>query len=218
MPQKICYTVITGNYDSIKEPLIVSEGWRYICFTNTPIKSPIWESMPIPSVLTGLSDVKKQRMLKICPHIYLPEYEECIYLDGNITIKCDLNYFTKQYCTSDFHTVRHPNRKCIYEECDAVVKFSKDTKENVDEIRNKLESECYPHNLGLAETGLMYRKNTQNVRNICEEWGTQMLARKTHRDQLTFNYCVWKVNGSVEYLPSDTVRGGKLFSIGWHKR
>ena len=36
MNKTIIYTVITGNYDTIKQPLVVVEGVEYILFTNNP--------------------------------------------------------------------------------------------------------------------------------------------------------------------------------------
>ena len=137
---RICYTAITGQYDSLSDPVIATNGWRYICFTNNKtIKSSVWEIFPIPKELANLTNVKAQRMLKICPHRYLPEYDECIWVDGNILICCTLNNFVKDHCNGQFHTVKHTERNCIYEECNAVVECKKDTQEHVDEIRNKLE-------------------------------------------------------------------------------
>jgi hypothetical protein len=42
--------------------------------------------MPIPKELQYLSDVKKQRVVKICPHRYLKEYDISIWVDGNFSI------------------------------------------------------------------------------------------------------------------------------------
>lgn len=215
--QKICYTTITGLYDVLISPTIVSEGWRYICFTdNKDLKSNIWEILPIPTELCGLSNVKKQRLLKIMPHRYLPYYDECIWVDGNITIQCNLDVFKTNFCKGDICTVKHPERDCIYDECDAVLKHTKDTVENVEEIRMKLKDLGYPKHNGLGETGLMYRKNNDGVKRLCDEWGLQMLINSTHRDQLTFNYAAWKTKQSIHYFPKDVVRNGKLFKLNRH--
>lgn len=32
--RKVCYTVITGNYDILKQPRVLTPGWEYICFTD----------------------------------------------------------------------------------------------------------------------------------------------------------------------------------------
>lgn len=216
---KICYTAITGKYDNLKEPSVISNGWQYICFTdNTNIKSNVWEICPIPKDLNKFTNVKKQRLIKICPNKYLPQYDECIWVDGNITIQCDLNKFVRDNCNGDFCVPKHPQRNCIYEECDAVESYKKDTHEHIEIIRRKLKNEGFPKNLGLAETGLLYRRNTEVVNNINNEWGLQMINNQTHRDQLTFNYVLWKLKQDIFYLPSDIVRSGKLFKINIHNK
>lgn len=47
----IIYTVITGNYDTIKQPLVVEEGVEYVLFTNNrEIKDAgVWKVVQIPS-------------------------------------------------------------------------------------------------------------------------------------------------------------------------
>lgn len=39
----VCYTVISGPYDTLKEPVIETDGWKYICFTDQELVSDIWE-------------------------------------------------------------------------------------------------------------------------------------------------------------------------------
>ena len=45
----IIYTIITGNYDNIKQPLVVEEGVEYYLFTNNPeIKDAgVWKVVQI---------------------------------------------------------------------------------------------------------------------------------------------------------------------------
>ena len=46
MNMTIIYTVITGNYDTIKQPLVVEEGIEYVMFANNrEIKDAgVWHS------------------------------------------------------------------------------------------------------------------------------------------------------------------------------
>ena len=37
----------------------------------------------MPQELDGLSNVKKQRMVKICPHKWLREYDLSVWVDGS---------------------------------------------------------------------------------------------------------------------------------------
>ena len=90
--KKVIYTCITGGYDSLIEPKYVTEGFDYICFTDNPnLNSDVWIIKPLPSETDGLSQVKKQRYVKINAHKVVGEYDLSIWVDGNVTIKDDLN-------------------------------------------------------------------------------------------------------------------------------
>jgi len=60
---KVIYTAITGNYDSLTVP-VISEGWKYICYTTEDIKSDVWEIVKVPK---EKDSVKQARRIKIVP-------------------------------------------------------------------------------------------------------------------------------------------------------
>ena len=41
--KKVIYTAIFGDYDSLPEPDYIPNGFDFICFTDTDIKSNIWK-------------------------------------------------------------------------------------------------------------------------------------------------------------------------------
>ena len=49
----IVYTVITNDYDTLRDPRVVTPGWRYVCFSDQPIESDVWEFHKIGST-TGI--------------------------------------------------------------------------------------------------------------------------------------------------------------------
>lgn len=134
--KKVIYTVIAGNYDSLlKQPNV--DGYDFICFTdNKELKSDLWEIREIPQELNDLTDVKKNRCIKILAHKYLPEYDFSIYIDGNISILGDVNEFVKNNCNEKDGYVfigKHPyGRKCIYDEAVALIELKKDKKEIIE--------------------------------------------------------------------------------------
>lgn len=89
--KKVVYTCISGQYDILTDPVFINKEFDYVCFTDQPFYSEVWQIRPIPEELNSLSQVKKQRIVKICPHRYLPEYDLSIWVDGNIIIKGDKN-------------------------------------------------------------------------------------------------------------------------------
>lgn len=216
---KCVYTCITGNYDTLIE-VKKETGWNYICFTDMDITSNTWEIRRIPEELKDLSNVKKQRMIKVLPYKYLPEYEEIIWIDANITIKPTIQEYY-DLCKSYNKPIvfkKHPVRNCIYAEMDACLKYKKDTKENIEKLRTRYEQENMPHNDGMYETNIIYRYNYDVHANaLMKMWGEEIL-NNSHRDQLSLNYCVWKLN-AYEYIYSmDNKICDKYFTLSGHKR
>lgn len=191
----VCYTCITGGYDNLIQPQIYSPNIDFICFTdNMHIQSGIWQLKQIPDDLKYLSNVKKQRIIKICAHRYLKEYDISIWVDGNIKIKDDLNKFIVQYDLdkNQIYTRIHPCRNCIYDEAEACINMSKDTSNAIKTQIEKYKQENYPKHIGMVETGILLRKhNAIECQLLCNAWATELL-KYSHRDQLSFNYVCWK--------------------------
>ena len=96
--KNVVYTCITGGYDTLTEPEFVSDGFDYVCFTdNVDLNSDVWEIRPLPKETDSLSQVKKQRYVKLNPHLLLSDYDISIWVDGNVKINGDLNTFMKEY-------------------------------------------------------------------------------------------------------------------------
>ena len=48
---KVIYTAIFGDYDTLKEPLVITPGWKYICYTDQDFESKVWEIKKVKLVL-----------------------------------------------------------------------------------------------------------------------------------------------------------------------
>lgn len=212
---KVCvYTVITGNYDKLRQPKVVNPEWDYICFTDQKVSSDIWQIRFIPKEVSELSNVKKQRYIKINHHKVLPEYDLTIYIDASMEIIKDLGELID--INYDFIACKHPFRNCIYDECAAVVKGKRDTIENVNRVYTKYQSENYPAHNGLIETGFMIRKNTPYVNEIMESWWDEVL-NYSHRDQLSLNYVLWKQSKTPKIINVTYRPPNKYINLYYHK-
>ena len=62
-----------------------------------------------------------------------------------------------------------------------------------------------PENYGLVQTNIMVRKhNDQYCKDLMEKWWSE-LKDYSHRDQLSFNYALWKVGSEkFKYLIKTT--------------
>ena len=209
----ICYTIISGPYDTLKTPKTISKGWRYICFTDQNIINNIWEIHPIPEELKDLSPVKRQRCLKTQPHRFLPDHEWSVYVDGNIRIKVGMWKLVNEICEKkDFSVPQHFQRNCIYDERVKCIQLKKDNGVESEAQIKRYKKEGFPQHYGLNETNLLIRHNVDWVRELDDMWWNE-IKNGSHRDQLSFNYCLWKTGNRVHSLPKLIVRKSEYFEI-----
>ena len=207
--KNVVYTCITGEYDSLMTDIKTSDNFDYVCFTDNMSLDGggIWELRPIPSEVNGYSKVKQQRYVKICAHKVLPEYEQSIWIDANVLVRGSVDDFVNEKCAADYSVFipKHPNRTCIYKEAEAVLRLKKDKKEIVAKQMSRYRSEHFPENYGLVQSNIMFRRhNDESCIRLMEAWWEE-LSKESHRDQLSFNYALWKnKDAKFAYLDKDT--------------
>jgi hypothetical protein len=220
--KKVIYTCITGDYDHLSNPKFLTDGFDYVCFTdNKTIKNDIWDVRPLPKETEGLSQVKKQRFVKINPHLFLGEYEMSIWVDGNVTLKGDLNKFVRNVITSDcsVYVPKHPQRNCIYAEANIVVKMGKDKSDITRPQMERYRKEGFPEKYGLLQSNIMLRKhNKADCIKLMEDWFEE-LKNGSHRDQLSFNYASWKNKDvKITYLDKNIYKSEFFHWTGSHAK
>ena len=224
-PKIVVYTCITGGYDDILEPTCVTPGVDYVCFTDDKtLKSKTWKFRPIPEELLSYSKVKQQRGVKILAHRYLNDYDISIWVDGAVIVKGDIKDYLKTLDLNQYSVFipEHPARKCIYAEKDACVRIKKIKGDEIalaDKQMKRYKDEGFPANYGLVQTNIMIRRhNDQYSKDLMEKWWSE-LKDYSHRDQLSFNYALWKC-GSTKFKPLiKTTCNSKTFNwIKSHKK
>jgi hypothetical protein len=79
------FTVIVGNYDTVKQPIVIDDRFDYIIFTDTPITNPsIWQVRQV--TYESKKQWLKARYPRLNTGLCLSEYEASLYIDGNIQI------------------------------------------------------------------------------------------------------------------------------------
>lgn len=202
--KKVVYTCISGPYDNLKDPKVLDQDYDYICFTDQNFKSDVWEMRPIPESLKHLSQVKRQRYIKVKPYEFLSDYDFSVWVDSNVTIKGSVDEFAKKNCPHEKGSIfigEHPQRDCIYEEEKACLKYKKDTEENMRPQLDRYRSEGFPEHYGLTQSGIIFRyHNDEAYKKLAEAWWNE-IENGSHRDQLSFNYVCWKNEDvKVNYL------------------
>lgn len=220
--KKCIYCAITGNYDDIKEPTIITPGWDYICFTNTPnLKSKNWKIRVIND--KDFSDSRLARKIWSLNHKYVGDYDISILIGGQMKPTCDLDIFLNKFLPVDekvdMSMPAHPIRNCIYEEANKCIVKKLDDPEIIKRQMDFYKKEGYPKNNGLVAGGIIIRKhNRSNVEEHCEKWWDQ-IKKWSLRNQLSFDYILWKYNlVNIKYFSYDIVRNkGGYFKKYLHR-
>ncbi len=206
---KICvYTCITGNYDNLKE-VNREKGIDYYCFTNNKeIKSKSWKVIYIED--DKLSNVKLARKIKILGHEILKKYDILLWMDAAVSFKKKISDFIYFYLDDkhDFIAFKHGVRNNITDEAYECVKLGKETKENVIKILNFYRKKNYPDNNGLIESTVFIKRNSDKVSQTMKIW-FDMIINYSHRDQLSFNYCIFQTGLKVKWINK------KVFDNEW---
>jgi len=198
--KKVAYTAIIGKYDVLKEPKVITEGFDYVCFTDdVSLKSSVWKIRLVNNP-QGLDNSRLSKKIKILCTSFLKEYDLSIWVDGSISINCDLNIFLDEnYHGEDIVLLTHPDRSCVYEEAETCIALDKDDPEIINKQMEGYKSEGYPEGNGLVSTRLMIRNHrSKKVKEFMNSWWNEVNL-KSKRDQLSFNFVLWKHQLSIRY-------------------
>ena len=201
MNKNIIYTVITGNYDTIKQPLVLEAGVEYVLFTNNPeIKdSGVWRVVQIPSEewpgrTARENDILLSRKVKMLPHNYLPEVAEwSIYIDADMVIKEPLTKLLNDLHEDTLFTAcRHSYCSSVREEIEDLVAKGMVDAMQVENQWQRYAEWGFRDDLGISENGLLVRRhNDRRVQKLMELWWSEY-QQGCLRDQVSLIPCMYK--------------------------
>jgi len=188
----IVYTCITGGYDNLSSPSIASPGVRYLCFADNPISAPPpWEVIVIDSLPLDAKD--SNRYIKMHPHLFLPDHDVSLYVDGSIKILGDVIRFIEDNLQSSesIFFYEHPKRDCIYSEAMACAYYGHEWIWNIKRQMRRYQQEGFPARQGLFEAGVILRRNTAEIAELMRLWWIEYQTG-VKRDQLSLTVVAWR--------------------------
>ena len=210
--KKVVYTALFGNYDQIHS-INKEKGYDYFMFTEQNYENITtnWTIINVEQNMnfTNKIDVmKKQRFYKTHPHLFFKNYDLSIYIDATFEIKGNLDNFILRILTPNLsiYVFEHPFIDTIINEFKAILFFKKDSMKNIIPVREKYKREKFPDDNGHAECCMIVRKhNDKNCINLMEKWFYE-IKHNSYRDQLSFNYVLWKTrNKIVKYISKHSI-------------
>lgn len=202
MKDKTCiYTCITGDYDFLRD-VNQENDFDYICFTNNPtLKSNTWKIIPIEN--EGLDNIRLARKIKILGHQYIYDNYDCsIWIDGATRISGSIHDFIEQECSKDtlLSVFKHSLRNNVNDEALACVYNRRANHEEVVKQMNYIKEQGFLDDNGLVESTVYFKRHNDPLVKKTMEYWFDMILNFTTRDQLGFNFAIYKSGIPVHWI------------------
>jgi len=192
MKKLVVYSAIFADYDLPKDHYRIP-GADYVMFSDHPFSSNLWDVRSVPC-LPELSPQKTNRFYKINPHIFFPEYEYSLYIDGNWQMLKDLFNLLVAYLGDAVICNPHnakSHKKDLYAEARQCIKLSKAPVNLIRAQVEHYEKAGIPRNFGLWGCQFMLRRhNTVDCKKLMETWWDEVKSW-TARDQISYPFAVY---------------------------
>lgn len=220
----VIYTVMTGGYEGILQPLVMDDRFDYVLFSNDYKDSQIgcWHIRHIPLAVDPNDNKRLSRYPKTHPELLLSEYEASLYIDANIQI-ADSWVYDRIIELANLH-VNHAGVKLLATGRDDIYRHAYDmcvmrAEHDTDAIRHchALYRKGFPEHWGLNENNIIFRTHTELMKQVDEEWWW-WIKNYSYRDQFSYMYCLWKYDVKREFfLPEgQDAHNSKYFSFMHH--
>lgn len=195
---KYVYTCITGDKDILSEDINV-DGAKAVCFTDNPeLKSVVWEIRLIPTLFKDIR--RDSRLPKMLPHIYFPDAEYSLYLDGNIICKVPINKLIREWLQdTDIAVFKHSTRNCLFDEAQEAIRLELDSEDVINVHIRRYEG--FPKQKGLYQCGVILRRHTLQIKRLNEMWWAEY-CMGCKRDQVSFPFCLEKEGVAINAINS----------------
>ena len=183
-----CYTSIMGGFDDLLPHPAMADEVDFHAFTDRQsgwaYEGTTWQVHPVVARKEHPRITAKR--FKLNPHLFLPDYDVTIWLDGShrIISQFMVREAIEALGDSDIALYKHPYRDDIYEEADCSEIMEKYSKEPIRAQVDAYRAEGHPEHWGLWACGTIVRRNTPLVQKLDEEWWGE-IKRWSYQDQIS---------------------------------
>ncbi len=220
----VVYTAITNGYDRLR-PLKAQclSPARPIAFLDEATRAAATStgSWEIRDIDRHAQDPNRQaKLYKVLPELFFPDAEYSLWVDGNVSLiyPFDIHRLISLFLAeADICVARHHARACLYQEA-AVCKVRRlDSARVIDRQVARYRQEGFPAWHGLNHAAVILRRHSAAVKNFNRQWW-QEICQGSRRDQLSFNYVLWKVGLPIAEFPLPVQDNNGLFASVAHAR
>ena len=200
----VVYTVITGEYDQVWEPLVVNPEWDYYCLCDSDtFTASVWKRIPYGEIYDP-DPVRRQRKAKLLPWEFMRDYDYSIYVDGNIQIIGDLTEYIRWYAgDKSMLCFPHPSSNGLLYELSLIRMHRGKYYEAAKQQAELYLAEGYPDNFPMVSSAVLIRyHHDPKIKITMSSWWEEIQA-KSIRDQISFGYACWKNDFSYDLCELD---------------
>lgn len=191
--ERVCvYTCLMGGYEPLNEqPVARDSQIPFLCMTDDPrLRSKTWQIIPVRP-LFPMDPIRSQRMLKILPHHFLPnfDFDVSLYIDNSVVLlRRPEEVFDRYFRATDFALPGHSYRDSVLDEFLEVVRLGFDDAARVFEQLNHLAlTDLDVLRQRPYWTGMLLRRHrAATVQRMLNLWAMHV-QRYSRRDQLSVN-------------------------------
>lgn len=206
------YTSLTREGSPLRDDQI-SEGARFLAFTNPKRETKLWEQKDAYDRFT--SGRRNSRIQKILAHQFI-DSEYSLWLDANLALKVPAQRLVDEWLKDyDIAVWKHPERDCIYDEAMICAKGQLDDPEVIIEQVKSYEDRGYPKHNGLGEANMVLRRHTKKVERFNNAWWSEY-CRHSVRDQLAFMYAADQEGIRVNFIDPAARKGNPY--VDWARK
>lgn len=221
----VIYTVITGDYDTIKQPQVCVPGADFVLFTNNREllgKGGAWQVRMLDLADDAvMENVLLSRRVKMLPHKYLPEYNVSVYIDADMVLTGDVRELVggsgSVISTKSLAVYRNSQFTCVRDEVDALVASGRVNAEVARKQWQRYVEWGFKDDMGHTENGLIVRRHNKNeVVELMELWW-QEFQNGCRRDQVSFMPCVFRCGFNSLEIIEGSIWESEYVRIEKHK-
>ncbi len=191
--ERAVYTCLFGHSEYFKDrPYNRDDITDYICFTDDKtLSSDLWKFVYVDTKKYGAQ--KTSKLIKICPHLFLPQHKASLYVDNTVRINENIDIiFSHLSNEAPFVIYKHDLRDCAYMEAETVIELGYADPKILRSQIEDYERAGLPRKAGLYHGAVLLRNHHhREVKKIDNLWFHE-IEKYSYRDQVALSYVVWK--------------------------
>ena len=203
----VVYTCIVGDFDNLAPPAEVNRHLRHICFTDRPRRVPsAWEARPLADGCSAYNSRLASRYYKFSPQVLFPDARYSVWMDGSVLCRADLDLVLEEFSRRGLSVAAflHPVGRSVREEAMECFECGKLKGEERTTYKSQLQGyqlQGFDLETVVSWNGFLVRDHLGPGVSEAMNCVWEQLNEHTGRDQLCFQYALWKFG--VPFAPLD---------------